>query len=254
MTKKILFVGCSLTANSGFNEENLKSNHWPFLLSEHYKFYFLNIAVGGMSNEEIFFRTVEQLNQTKFDLIIVMWSGVDRKWVYHSESNVDDYTIINQGICKGYKSKSKELHEYAKLHYSNFNNQYVNIKKWLLMIKSLEMLCKKLSQPYIFISGFNNHLREINKIYYKNGFINLTEFTKSMLDFNSRPDYYILEKINVLKTAISVIDSSNWIDFLDYAFYEEPVDFADDQAHPGKKSNQQLVEKLILHIDTQQLL
>ena len=81
-----------------------------------------------------------------------------------------------------------------------------------------------------------------------------SEELKKLFDFHNRPDYYILEKINVLKSLIETIDRSKWINFDGLSFLDMQIDYADDQSHPGAETNKLLVNKLIEHIDTNNLL
>lgn len=250
MTKRVLFAGCSFVSDCGFTEKHINKYHWPIILSKHFDFHFLNIGFGGMSNDEIFYRTTEQILQEQFDLVIVMWSSIGRKWIYHSESNVDDFTIINYGKTHGFNCDSFEVNEYAKLHYSYFNNQYMNLKHWLLKISLLEATLKNLNQPFIFIKGFDNYISDIKNI----KFTELSDVIKDIIDFHNKSDFHIFEKLSVLQKIFYKIDRTNWLDFEGFSFNECKCDVSDDGGHPGIKSNQLLVEKLIDHIKTRNLL
>ena len=68
--KKKLFVGCELTASSMFDESNRSQHHWPTLITDHYNCESINASIGGMPNEEIFYKTSEMISKEKFDLVI----------------------------------------------------------------------------------------------------------------------------------------------------------------------------------------
>jgi hypothetical protein len=254
--KKILFAGCSFTAHCGFNDTNQLIYHWPEIFSKHFNVYYQNIAIGGCSNNEIFKRTIEATASQSFDLVIVMWSSTDRKWIYHSNNNVDDYTIINNGIPLGFNNHCAESKTYAKLHYTHFNNQYMNLKHWLIDSLALAKYFESIQQPYVFSKGFDNLISGIDCVTYcqGTGFTNISDTVKQMVDFDNQPDYYINEKIKILQNLINQNKNLNWIDFLDSGFFRHAVDISDDNMHPGIKSNQIFATRLIDHCREQQLL
>ena len=243
-------MGCSFTADCGFHEGNMFKYHWPFLLKSHYNFDIKNSAIGGMSNDEIFFKTMEESTHTTHDLIIVMWSCIGRKWIYYSKDNIDDFTIINSGVVKGLNLSPDQTQLYAKIHYSYFDNHYVLLKQWLLQVIALQNTFKKTNQKYIFIKGFENYLSDFLKIQYSDdGFNGMTDDIKQMLDFDNRPDYYIKEKIDIIKKLINKIDISNWVNFKSIAFNDMTIDFSDDGEHPGQKTNSSMTNAIMTHID-----
>jgi hypothetical protein len=254
--KRVLFVGCSFTADCGFNEENQRLYHWPFLLSDYYDFYFCNSAIGGMSNEEIYHRTICSVEQGSYDFIVVMWSDINRKWVYVEDNNVDDYTIINAGNPTGFMSNDSLVHNYAKLHYTMFNNGYVNLTKWATNIISLVAYFETKCIPYIFIKGFDNYVSDFQKINYdtSTGFHNLTLEIEKMLDFDNRSDYYTHQKITVVQDLLNKIETFNWLHFRGQGFGASAVDRSDDLEHPGIESNKIIFNQLVEYIDKMQLL
>lgn len=205
-----------------------------------------------MSNEEIFLRTVEELANNTYDLVIVMWSEIAREWAYFSDGNVDDFTIINYASPLGLREADPNVKLYAKLHYAYFDNQYIKIKKWLLLIMALESVLKIKGTPYVFVKGFDNYVTNFQQANYVDGlgFNGLTTALESMLDFANRPDFYISTKLNAIKKLMNTLDHTNWLDFDSYSFMGAAVDHADDGDHPGPVTNSDLSIKLIEHIDS----
>lgn len=249
--KKILYVGCSFTENCGFSGENIAQFHWPHLLAEFLDARYHNAGIGGSSNEEIFFRTVETISRDKFDLVVIMWSSIGRKWVYFGDRNVDDYTMINNGVCKGFQSDHCEIKEYAKLHHGYFNNAYVDIKKWLCMILSLQEMLDRQETDFIFIKGFENFIHDFRSVTYdqQQGFNQCVEPLKQLLDFDNRPDWYIQQKISSIQQLMAKVNHDRWLNFHDSSFDDMAVDTADDGRHPGPLTNHALVEMLKIHCD-----
>lgn len=248
--KRILFVGCSHTANSGFLPENQQKFHWPWLLSSYYDCFFQNSGIGGSSNEEIFFRCSEIVLTQRFDLVVVMWSNIGRKWVYFEDHNVDDYSIINQGssvFFGGLNSDSNALKQYAKIHYTYFNNRFIDIKKWLLQTINLATLLQRQNTPFVFIKGFDNFVTEILNSNYQNLNTDLTPELKKILDFDNRPDFYIIEKLNSLKVLAQTANKPYWFNFDKHAFTSKhyQIDLSDDGKHLGRNANQKLFSELV---------
>jgi hypothetical protein len=241
--KTALFVGCSFTANCGFSVENLEKYHWPYLFCQENKFNITNHAAGGMSNHEIFLRTIESITNSHYDLVVVMWSEVDRKWAYFSDNNIDDFTILNNCAPTGFRAKTTTASDYAKLHYSYFNNRYINIKHWLQQCLALEKVLKHLRIPFIFAKGFENDIIKLNNVTYDNGFDNINGLEK-LFDFENRPDDYILSKLKVLQMLVCAQDSKHWVNLTGPSFDSVKIDVADDGLHPGPETNKAFLNTL----------
>jgi hypothetical protein len=253
--KKILFVGCSHTADSGFTPENQPKHHWPWLISNHYDCYFQNAAIGGSSNDEIFYRCSETILSYKFDLVIVMWSSLSRKWLYFENKNVDDFTIINNGVCTGFNHANIDLKYYAKLHYSNFDNKFIDLKRWLLQTITLANLLSSSDTKFIFIKGFENYINDIIKSKFDVKGFTMTNDLKKILDFDNRPDYYINEKLYNLKSLAAAANQEYWLNFNSFAFSSKhyAIDLSDDGKHLGKLSNIKIYQDLIKYIEEKNL-
>lgn len=254
MKKKILFVGCSFTANCGFDCDNITKYHWPFLVSDHFDCYYQNAGIGGSSNEEIFYRAVELTSGQCYDLVVIMWSSLGRKWIYFSEPNIDDFTVVNPGPL-GLRSSSPEVKLFHKLYINHFNNRYVSLKHWLEQIVCLQSYLKNKSQSYVFVKGFDNLIAEFDSITYSDkGFENISNEIKILLDFDNVPDYRLLNKIENVQQLIKQVDLHNWIDFKDFSFKQSQLDLADDRSHPGPLTNHNMSLTLIDHIKARNLL
>jgi hypothetical protein len=252
--KKILFVGCSFTERSGFDDVNLTKYHWPFLVSDYFDCYYQNAGIGGSSNEEIFYRTIELTSSQYYDLVVIMWSNLGRKWIYFSEPNIDDFTIVNPGVA-GLRSDSSEVKTFHRLYIDHFNNSYVSLKHWLEQIVCLQSYFKCKSQSCIFVKGFDNRISDFdNIIYSENKFENISDEIKLLLNFDNNPDHILLNKVEIIQQLIKQVDLHNWIDFKRFNFFQSAVDQADDQLHPGPITNYNMSLDLIDHIRTRNLL
>ena len=227
------------------------------LLSQHYSMDFDNIAIGGLNNDEIFFRTIEAALTNRYKLIVVMWSELGRKCAYYADNNVDDFTMLNYGTPCGFQCSNSEVQTYSKLYYTYFNNQYMALKYWLMQIISLQTLFYHNNQKFLFIKGFENYLLDFSRVKYtadKFIMIMMSDDLKQILDFHNRPDYYIQEKIKTIKNLLQQIDKINWVNFNSDSFFNMGVDTADDQSHPGPITNKLLLDNIIEHITKNNLL
>ena len=257
MTKKILFAGCSLTApspDSGFSFENHNNYHWTHQLANHCSADFHNIGIGGMSNQEIYLRSVERCLTDQYDLIVVMWTSIGRLWVYHDENNIDDFTGVNPTHSFGLKSSDHSTEQLHKIYYSYFQNNYVEMKHWLLQTISLASFFKLRNQSYIFIKGFENFINDFLIAEYHDGFIHCTKSLNEMLDFKNRSDEFILDKVNNIKNLLSETKKFNWVNLHNQSFRDLAEDVADDLEHPGPISNQKMYSQIIQYINNQRLL
>ena len=174
--KKLLSVGCSFTAHSGFVQNIHK--HWLPQFAKKHNFELTNLGLPGCSNAEIFFRTVEEISTcTDYDFVTVQWTSLHRLWVYHNEKNIDDYTMVNGTGIGGLHSDSDHVKMYQKLHHGYFGNEYVALKQWLLYTIALEDFLKSRGLKFVFIRGTENYLDTIPKISYNKN----TGFDNSVL-------------------------------------------------------------------------
>ncbi len=250
--EKILFSGCSFTDGSGFNSSDLKKYHWTSLVGQHYNAQCYNIAMGGLSNSEIFFRTIEHTVNDKYDLTIVAWTSLSRMTIYYADQNVDTPTIVNPYTIGGFNSKDKILIDLAKIHYGYFNNYYMHLKHWLLQIISLANFLTNQQRSYVFVKGFENYLSDFFQVSYNETvkFSNVSEEIKSWLDFDNRPDNYIKDKVESIQTLISKVKALNWVNLDSASIFDSRVDVNQDGVHPGPLSNKTTYTQIVSYLES----
>ena len=164
--QNILVAGCSFTEQCGFTKQNQPLYHWPYLLADYYKSNITNIGINAGSCEEVFYRTLEQVINQSYDYAVVVWTYPHRRWAYSSNNNVDDYTILGPPpgpLATGKNDDISDVQEYARLHYKHFDNAYMNLKRFLLQVKSLELALKNLNQKLNYYSPVIDLCEEINQ-------------------------------------------------------------------------------------------
>jgi hypothetical protein len=251
MIKQVLIVGGS---ENLLDEEN-QNYHYITLLQQLGKYEIKNISMGNMSCAESFYRCVPEIEQTDYDLVIILWTPVWRKWVYFSDNNIDDFTVIAPGSIIGFNKESSAADQYNKLYHAYFNNQYINTHRFLSQVLLMQSYFKVKNIPLVMCRDGRDYITDILATDYipGQGIINVSDILKEILDFDNRPDYYILQKLNVLKLLIGKIDRSLWIDFENFRFEDQKVDLHSDGHHAGPVSHANFFKLLISKLEEHQL-
>ena len=249
--RKLLVIG----ASENLVDEHNQDYHYITNIAAHYDLAITNLSIGGMSNAEIFHRSMAAIAHECYDLGIVMWTSVVRKWLYFADRNVDDYTVLNMNSAKGHRHNDWAVKEYQKLYYSFFCNHYVLLRELICQMIALECSFKQRSIPAVMFHDFDNNLSDIQNFCYQpdRGFENISLDFKKILDFDNRPDHYINEKLQQLRDLISGIDLDCWVDFADFRFSTSRVDRDVDGHHAGPRSHMALFERLKHHIDSRKI-
>ena len=252
--KRFIIVGCSHSTNSGF-DKNI-SKHYVNLLQKQTKQKIVNLSIGGMSHHEIFQRTIEFVttnNVDTDDIVIVQWSSLHRFWAYNRENNVDDFTILNPSIC-GFGDLSVAT-KFSKLYTTYYCNDYMEIKHWFNYMIALQSVFKLKNVCYLFVNGFDNFLSDID-VYRYQEIVSLTETSlcnnlKNILDFDNRPDWYIIQKINAILKLYNQIDFTHCLKFGNFSFDQAKLDYADDGVHWGEQCNAIWADEILKHVIVQ---
>jgi len=128
---RILLVGCSHSASSGFTDENFEKYHFSKLLERKYDINIYNKALAGASNSIIFNQTVMTTTAQDFDGVIVQWSALHRLWMYNSSDseNGEEWTTILQ-----FQPLTGDYLTFQKIYIDKFINVYESIKQRLIKI------------------------------------------------------------------------------------------------------------------------
>jgi len=251
MSKKVLIVGGSENLVDGENQ----NYHYITLLQQLEKYEINNISIGGMSCTESFYRCVSEVEQTNYDLVIILWTPIWRKWVYFSGYNIDDFTSIAPGNITGFHKESSAVHQYSKLYHAYFNNQYINTHRFLSQVLLLQSYFKVKNIPLVMCRDGEDYITDIIAANYTQDqkFTNMSDRLKQILDFDNRPDYYILQKLNVLKLLVEKINRTLWIDFENFTFQNQKVDLHSDNFHAGPVSHANFFKLLVFKLKEHEL-
>lgn len=251
MANRIIIVGCSHSHKSGFIEKNIHK-HYSALLKNKTGRDIVNLSIGGMSNHEIFLRALEYAtigDIAEHDVLLVQWTSLHRLWVYQQDNNVDDFTQVLPHPVGTNPDLAWPLYKTYSAHYCN---DYMALKFWFEYMISLQAICRLKNIKYVFVTGFDNLLGELDV--YRNqtitslADINLHKDLRKILDFDNRPDWYILKKLNVLLDLYNQLDFSNCLRFGDFYFGKFKLDFADDGLHFGEQCHIMWAEEILNHL------
>ena len=261
MTKlsKVLVVGCSYSSlhwGSGWKEENY-CYLYPKILESKYKCNIVNVAFPGLSNDEIFYRTLDHVTKENYDLCIVQWSGIDRVTLYESEKNLlQPLPIIPWHPSVGHLSINPCLSDLHSMLVTYYNNHYIKLKHWFLQQITLQTLLKEKQIPFLFLRGFANYIPEFEMLPSIDN-IKVETLDKKLKDVMQ---HEYLSDDTILPAFIRLVELYHQIDksfCIGYNFSKEVYglhtdltnDKADDERHPGKLSNKLLAEQIIEYVN-----
>ena len=77
---------------------------------------------------------------------------------------------------------------------------------------------------------------------------NLSDYTKKLLDFDSRCDEELEKFIIQLRDGITSLDNRSWVNMFN-AFIDLRIDRTDDGIHPGPNSHNLYAKMVIKHLE-----
>lgn len=138
---KILINGCSFTAYN---------NQWP----SHFSLDHTNIAQPGHSNENIFLTTMQELQKIDYDIVIIMWTFLERTLM--STANHENIDILISSPIKKVKGDSflnqeqingadieNALRRFQKDYFKYFYSKQIQKQKLDIYKICIEKFCNK---------------------------------------------------------------------------------------------------------------
>jgi hypothetical protein len=256
--KKIVFVGCSFTAGTGWNDKNSKkeAKDSPYLwvnlchqkINQLNKFELINLGVGGASNTEIFENSVKAITDYKqnIDTLFVQWTSVPR-YNFTAGFELWDTSV---GFSR-YNDRDINLHngdQWPRDYVNNLVNKLVvlhhdhwEIVKIVRYTHILSQLTKILGIRIIFINGIcpwdSDYFAKLDDSAKPEEY---TEFTKTkILDIENRDDSDIQKLYNLAHKhydEVGGITPCHWVN-LYQSQKNTQIDTNYDKKHPGINSN-----------------
>lgn len=211
---KVLLSGCSFSDYCGWGEIGCHSDPrcWYNIVADKHQFDLTNIAYGGQSNREIIHKAGLEIisNPVKYHTVIIQLTSTQRHWFFRNDDR-SEFCIVNGGNVSNARTLEEE--NALTLIQLEFNNRSVEIEKDLVSLLMLQSYCQQ------------HNIKPI--------LVNAMDAGGSMVDTELG----------------ALLDLSYSVGF-DRSFLEQQIDYADDNLHPGEKSNR-IYAKLVSDVITQ---
>lgn len=230
MSNKIICVN----GDSFTQEFHLEPQHrWSNLIGATH-----NLALGGGSNDRIFYTTIEYLNHNSPDILLIGWTGIMRSMLSNSNGSrivVTLHHTFDEHLGGDYS-------DYSKFYFKHCYNDFVNFKNTLEYMLHLQEYCKIKG---IKLWYYRSVLEDINDS-------NLEKIASTA--FMNRDNKNIETKgieynLNLLKSLIKKLNTTIWIKKFWYSIPEHCKDFPTEKdGHPdveGSAHWAELVKKYI---------
>jgi hypothetical protein len=249
------FNGCSFTWGEGFDPEDREQYTYDRIIAKKFNFNRTNIARSGSGNYFIFMRTVEAIQQKKFDIIFVQWSALQRIWLSPGP-DVWYAPVINDKVTE-YRYRDVYLGKKDKLKFEQtiaiFNHDYQNILDLITYCGILIKLATLQNIQIVFINGILPWTDDLTQELGPDLSKSLSGYTKNILDFDNRDDEEIVLYFNKLKQKFSELDQARWVNLF-ASFHHNIIDVNSDGHHPGIKSHALMADKISTYLTTNQIL
>ena len=205
MPQKIVTNGCSYTQELYLD----KKDRWTTKIGA-----VDNLALGGGSNERIFYTTIEYLNHNKPDILIIGWTSMERFMLPGSNGS----RLVITPLHSFDEQLGGDESAIAKHYYKHCHNQYSSLERTLNYIIHLQQVCEL---KHIKLLNFTSYLDPITDDY-------LQEISKDA--FMSRSDedtkrMGIQHNYKRLKKLVDLIDKKLWIKEFWYSMARHCKDF-----------------------------
>jgi hypothetical protein len=238
------FNGCSWTHGDELKNPQLDS--WPAIVSRRLNANFLNDAVNGGTNGRTVYKTVQMIDE--FDFFFVAWTHYTRFTEYNPIDNFEvnfnpnlhvDFSLHQSNDLKMHPQK---YHDYGKMYYKWWQNEYFEFTTWLQQIIFLQSLFSVRKKKYLMINTFRNHLP--SWLSTEENFIKSTRDLISFFDYVS--DDILLEKQKCIQKLHGMIDTSRFVGWNDYFMYDLPSNITRGPGqHPLENGHQLIAEKIL---------
>ena len=248
---KLCFNGCSLTVGEGFPEHQRPTFIYNHLVSQALDAEHDNIAKGGSSNYIIFMRSAEAILTGAYDIVVTQWSALNRLWLYPGP---DCSFFINDVKNKEFNYKELHLSARDKKKICDtiklLNHDYANIIDLINYCKILNKLAETNTTKNVFVNGLVPWCDDLTRPLGPNLETSLSEYTKSILDHESRDDVETIKFFTQLQEKFTELDQIKWVNLFD-SFDSISIDVGPEGHHPGINSHQLMADKIINYMETQ---
>jgi hypothetical protein len=243
------FTGCSFTVGIGLELEKNDLDNYANIVSTHFNAQVNNLAGGGNSNYNIFMSALNELLYAKQEKLFVQWTSLNRLWLYPGPDTTISlsHTIIDDYSYRDLFFSKKDLQKVSDI-YHLLNHDYCNLIELINYSKILESLAKGKTQ-LVFVNGIVPWTKEICDLSTVTNYATkLSEYSKEILEFESRDDQELEKFFNELNYKINSLQHDQWVNMFE-SLYELQIDFGNDNQHPGPNSHKLYATKIINYLN-----
>ena len=247
-----VFVGCSFTAGSGFDQTQADPRLWVNLLKNNKHLTdtnFVNLGLPGKSNTEIFVKSIEALCKHKPRFMFVQWTSYPRYTVLLSVETYSSEQIFIPGTdCLDWQfSKDSYSGNYLnniKDRFLALHHPHQGIVEVVKYTNLLNNIASTTGTQIFFINGLcpwdQDYFEPLQNVLPSS----YTPYTQAIIDCDAKSDQDIFQIYNNLhqdyKNA-GGINQQRWLNLYN-SMNSMKVDYNTDNQHPGVKSNNQYFE------------
>jgi hypothetical protein len=240
-----------MTKGVGFDNEHLSDLCFAKQTANYFNAEYRNLGRGGASNLFIFKQSLECLLNTNSDILVVQWASLARHWLhpapecelYLGPHQFGDFSTTGRELVVS-KSQLKKFNDMFLV----LNHNYQNFIDLVNYCNQLEKIASMVGKKIVYINGSVPWPGEFFETYQgQNLETYLGSYSKTLLDFVNRSDQETVKYLNKLTDKCCSLNRGLWVNLLD-SLQSTKIDLANDNMHPGAKSNKILSETLINHI------
>jgi len=241
----VCWNGCSITVGEGFPPPIRDQYIYDRLISKQFAFNSTNIAVGGSSNIEIFKRSAQAILENKYDIVFTQWSALNRMWLYPGP---DCVFSLNDERYPDFKYRDIYIDSKTKTKIKNtllmLNHDYHNILDLITYCCILECMANASGTRAVFINGLVPWTRDLSyDLSTANIAAQLSDYTKSIMDFDHRDDQEIVNFVQQLQHNFKKINQDLWVNIFN-SMQTNVVDIGPEGHHPGILSHQLMADQI----------
>lgn len=247
------FVGCSFTVGVGLDHEKDDSANYTNIVAKKYNAEVNNLSIGGNSNYNIFITALNEILFNAPDKIFVQWSALNRLWVYPGP---DTQLALSHTIKEDYNYRDiyyskKQLQELTNAYHilNHDSERLLNLINYCNILTRINNCHKINNCQIIFINGLVPWTEEISDKNTATNFSdNLSEYSKEILEFDTRNDDELNKFFNKLNVAVTSLDNRYWVNMFN-SLQNQAVDVGNDNLHPGIESHHRYADMIIKYIE-----
>jgi hypothetical protein len=242
------FAGCSFTVGVGLEHQKHDVNNYANIVAAHHRARGKNIAVGGNSNYNIFMSALMELLDSPPDVLFVQWSELHRIWLHPGPdtkfyvSNIANEAFRYRDMVYA-ASRVRSFSEMCIMLNHDYNN--------LLTLVDYSTILMKLAghTRIVFINGLIPWTPDIlDSANLLDADSRLSDYTKGILEFDTRDDEEIQQYFTILSDKINTLDFAQWPNMFE-ALVSQKQDVGTDGLHPGIKSHQHYANMIINYLE-----